>query len=302
MKLLEQFKHNVLEHDNDFICEEDRHVHQFMQCHVGKAKFIYGNYGLGTEFTRRLDNQMVLVAIVSAGNVYIVDKFKLNIWSGNFTGSLPNNMFFIDNYACTINDLIEKTVFAEFCKTLEYKEFPELKEECRKEARRSLIYGKETKFLKYIQIGFVDLVVSYLCGDTDIFEYAMNHYNAKREEYNQKYSFDIMVENLKSGEQAAKKWEVEMATNLRDSKAKTVTVYFSKNGESANEKVPVSEILSLLTHNDYFSSYSFMSNKKGKAILAELKIPFYGNGEEQLRCSDITKIMYGNKILYLKER
>lgn len=302
MELIERFVENVLNHDNSFEIEYEKTYYFFIQGYVGKAKYVYCQYGFRKNFQTSMDERMELVAIVSNETVFVINKFRLGVW--RCENNLPANVVLFDDYIKEINDFVEKTVFPEFCKTLSAENISVDIDRCKELAREYALLNREYRTLKFSNVYNGTHAASILCGFADIRDCAMDMYESHRETWEQRKASEDAVRGLlynysiKCDPSVAKQWEIKMATALRSIDAKTVTVEFTLNDRVANDKINTDTLIRTLFNYGYFSDFDFTNRKSGKKTLSELGATGWGSDKNALHCEDIRKITYGRKTIY----
>lgn len=304
MRLIDEFSQRALSNTGSFtIATADkadkscRSYYHFLQSNVGNARYIYGvsNYR-NEKFISGLKLKPELVAIVSGEKIYIVNNFFLNIYSCGTTDILlPDNVTFLD--CKEANTYIRNVIFPEFYKKLEVTEV-ENEHECKKTARRIVL--SNTTFREFDLDGIFNLqdVANMLCGFVDINEESVRRLEKDRDYYIRRKSTDAKIREYLKDPTIAADWELKIAEGLSSVEAKTVTVQFELNNKRASEKIEPDIVIRKMTENDCFSSYDFEVTKRGKQLINELGAGEWCRDKNALRCSNITKITYGKRVLY----
>ena len=119
MRLIEKFTEEVFKNKGSFTINDNKEgykTYHFLQDEVGKAIYVYGfsDY-YHDDFYAQLDVKPKIIAIVSDGNIYVLDVFFLDIYVyGNDKVTLPKNVFILGEYTAEQNENIRNTIFPEF--------------------------------------------------------------------------------------------------------------------------------------------------------------------------------------------
>lgn len=312
-RLIDKFTEKALNTTESFMLEtkeyNDTKYHFFMQCNVGKARYIYGEYAYRDEnFHTNLSLRPELVAIVSDGKIYIVDEFKLDVRrNGNEDIELPENTFRIVESMVKENEYVESVIFADFYKSLEANPITdeELLKKCTDEARRFLFAKEPAMNETTIKPMFSEQdIADSLCGVINLEAEAVKRLVADQENWIYKKSYNKKVKELMENNSVAEDYEMEIAEGIRSVDAKVVTVEFELNGKKESAKMNPDTIIRYMQSNNYFSGYNFVITKRGDELIEKLDAATWrgnSNGKELLTCKHITKITYGKKELYVRK-
>lgn len=298
MTLIEKFKEKVLSNDSQFYIVDERKNLYFVKRTVGKATYIFGDYNYNGDFS--LDVKMSIKAILSDGNIYIVDTF---IFYPLKEEDYPENVFCFDSKVDDINSIIEKELFPNYYSKLPTRELTE-------DEKNNIINRVRETVLKnnsivsdplIVKIMDVENVAKILCGLINLEEYVNEYFENNKEMFITKKSINSELKKLVEVKYNLKDWEIEMASSLRELNAKTVIVDFTVNGESGTEKIEKDALLRILYNKNYFSSYNFVNWESGEALLKKLNVGECGNHEKgPLKCEHINSIKFSKKIIYSK--
>lgn len=312
-RLIDQFVEKVLNTTESFMLEAKRYndtvYHFFMQCNVGKAKYVYGKYTYGDKnFYINLEERFYLVAIVSDGKVYVVNRYSLEILDNEKVFQLPEDIFLIQDIVEKENKYVESVVFTEFYKTLGEKPITDrdLLQRCVNETRRILFAKESIESVPVITPMFNEQdIADSLCGILDLKTEAMKRLEDKKEEWVYKKSFNSKVRELMKNYSVVEDYQIKIAKGLNSVDAKTVVIEFELNGKKASEKIKPNIIIGKMINDDYFCDYDFQTRKAGEILISKLGAATSkwcsDNEREVITCKHITKITYGKKVLYERE-
>lgn len=305
-RLIDRFAEKVLSTTESFMLESEKNGHNscyhfYMQCNVGSAKYIYGEYSYNSTFSSGLDLKPKLVAIVSAGKVYIIDLYDLEVLYGNV--ELPENTYKLTDIVLKENEYVKSVVFPRFFESL--KEEPisgGTLDKCKKMARAMILSKSGIIDNVYTETMFnAQDIANSLCGIIDIKDESMKRLTKDRDEWIYKKSFRKKVKELLSDGSVVEDYELRIIDGIKSVNAKTVNVEFELNGKRDIGKINVGTIVIKLRDKDYFSEYSFLTSKFGKEFLNNIGASSYlYDGKELLTCKHITRITYGKKELYVR--
>lgn len=313
-RLIDKFVERVLTTTESFIVEtregDSKKYYFFIQANVGKARYIYCEYSYGEQnFYTKIDLKPELVAIISDGNIYIVDDFKLDIHRCHDSEEivLPENTYRFNDVVKKENNYVETVVFPDFYNTLKEEEITDkdILASCEKRARSLLLTNHtKTKEISIEPIFTEQDIVNSLCGFVNLKTESIVRLKEKENKWANKKSFSKKVKELMINHMGVEIYELKIAEGIKSVDAKTVTVEFSLNGKSDSAKINPNKLIMKLINKDYFSGYDFEVSKSGDALIEKLRAATWRNnkdGKEVLTCKHITKITYGKKVLYVKE-
>lgn len=308
MILLDKFEEKILkegETGSFGIVEGDR-FYNFMQASIGKARYVYGAYCLSNEYLlSNLDKQYKLVAIVSDGIVYVVDRYFFHIYYSDDT-AVPETVKYLSDFCRELNQYVIDTIFPEFYKEVSTDGVSEndIYVYCEQAAREYRLSGvcTEEQLVEDLLESLTGLLTvqdaaNILCGVKTKDELALKRLEDLRDWSICKATIEKIVEYFKDPN-LVEDWEVAMAKGITSVKAKTLKVEFELNGKVASEKIEPSIVLRKLKQVDNFSCYDFVSDVKGMVIMCSLGASEYQRGENSLTCKNIRRITYGRKVLY----
>ncbi|MBC5688159.1 hypothetical protein H8S37_04325 [Mediterraneibacter sp. NSJ-55] len=310
-RLIDKFAEKVLKTTESFMvesgnCDTDKRYHFFIQCNVGKARYVYGEHSYRDEkFHTDLDLNPKLVAIVADDKIYIVDEFELDIYRGET--ELPENIFKLIDIVIKENEYVKSVIFADFYKSLKENDITgeELLKECKDEARRILFVKNPVVNESTIESMFNQQdIANSLCGVINLELEAVKRLESKKENWIYKKSYNKKVKELVENRSVVKDYEVKIAEGIRSVDAKTVSVEFELNGRKEFAKMNPHRVIRCMMDNDYFSAYDFETTKRGYELIRKLDAATWrgnNNGKEVLTCRNITKITYKKKELYIRK-
>lgn len=315
MRLIEKFTEEVFKNKGSFTIKiphdnkEGYKTYHFLQDEVGKARYVYGfsDY-YHDDFYAQLDVKPKIIAIVSDGNIYVLDVFFLDIYVyGNDKVTLPKNVFILGEYTAEQNENISNTIFPEFYNKLKTDEnsITDSEKEL-KEKARNFIFSKSADLpnVELKPLLNVQDIAHILCGFTDFEKEVKERLDRDKEQWIRKKSTNKKIKSLMENSETAACYEIEIADGIRSVRAKTVTVEFELNGKIASAKINPDTIIRKMIQDDYFSGYDFEIAKRGDELIEKLgarKWRSINNDNELLTCKNIIKITYGKKELYVRK-
>jgi len=306
--LLEEFVRRVLNEDGSFVLEKesgrkDTEYRQFLQCTVGKGKYIYGFRGWCADFNTELTKQPELVAIVADGTVYTIADYFFDIWNAwrNKGEGLTENHAFFGAKKKEINEYVRTVVFKDFYDKLNIDTaLAQITvKECRSEVRNIMLSKAFT------EVGISDMfdeqdVAKILCGLMDLEDEAVQRFEKNRDEWISHKAKSAKIKELIESSAVVKDWELRLAEGLRSVNARAVTVEFEYNDNKALGKIEPARITRILIEEDNFDNWDFVTRPQGEQIFKTLGASSYGNGGNALKCEHISRITYGKKDLYVR--
>lgn len=314
MSLIVEFTEKVLNTEDSFSISlkhkedsKDISCYFFIQGKVGNARYVYGiNSWNDDTFYAGIDKKPELVAIVCDNTVYIVDEIFLKTYryfGGVNTIELPANVRRFDEVVTEMNRYAIDKYFSEFYESLESEEITEeyVLNDCKKKAREYL-FAKEqlTVFEDEVpaNIFTTDDIAKIICGFMNMEEETNRRLIEKKDKWVDVKSISGKIREYMKLPDTVLDWEMDIAGGLRSIDAKTVTVEFEMNGKKASGKISPRVIRNALETNDYFCSFNFEVCKQGEALIKALNAGQHHWDDNVLRCTHITKITYGKKVLY----
>lgn len=311
-ELLNEFVNKVLNTSQSFEIEvgnEKKEIYHFIQSIVGKARYIYGEYGYNKEkFYSDLELKYKLYAIVSDNVVYIIEGFPFKLYCRDYDmKSLPENVKLLYIYAKEINEKLKNTVFMDFYNNLETFEITEDDIKWCKEKARNWLLDKKTSTYSVnvtseLDENLVNLqqIANSLCGFVNIEDVARKILQRKEESWICTKSTRKEIQKFINNKLVVSEWELKLAEGLNSIDAKTVNIEFEYNGKTDSGKMSPKNILRSLVKNDYFSGCDFATTKSGSEIIKNLGADYCYNSKKGVTCQNIKRITYGKKVLYSK--
>lgn len=312
--LLDKFVDAVFKTTESFMIEtEDAYIGKqyyfFIQCSVGKARYIYGVHSYSCNFHTNLNLKPILKAIVTDHDVYIIDEFEFDIYLSYLKKDvlLPEHVYIITDILEKENEYVKSTIFPNYYNSLETIQITdnEIIKKCEDDARRNIFAKKSVDNEMKIDPMFgVQDIANSLCGIVNLETEALNRLLKNKEQWIARKSYYKKIKELMEDESIAENYEIQIAKGLRSVEAKMVTVHFEMNGIEAYAKISPDIIIAKMQNRDYFSYYDFETNKRGEELINKLgAAKWRGNKEKDvLTCKHIIKIIYGKKMLYTKEQ
>lgn len=274
---------------------------------VGKATFIYGEYGFDNEFYVRLDNKIKTVAIAVDNMVYVIDTYMFSEWEINKAeATLPEGVMWFRNYHKELNDKLSDEFFPQYYENLIPTKTNQWDENTLYGfARTDLLGGKNPNRGKIEKSSLLseDDVAKILAGFVSEQSAFMNGINKNAETYDSRKSRDIATKKYIEEHKIVEDYELKLAETMRNIEAKTVIVWFEKNEKQASAKITPDSIQRVLIDRfDYYSSYNFVNGAEAKKMFSTLGAVTFGrDNDNKLYSKDIIKIMYRGKAIYQRE-
>lgn len=302
MDLIAEFVKNVMSGDGSFTLTESENPfdterrYSFVQEKVGKAKFVYRATGYNEDFYASIAKKFELVAIATQEKVYWCDAYFFGVYHGVH---LPENVDGLCNFAVSLDECVNSTIFPAFYEALEPVEVSE--KNCREKARSALLtLGNPDFYIAEVkpQLFKEQDAVKVLCGLMDMEKEAKLRLEKDREEWCKSKSEKEKIRELMVTPGVCQDWELAIAAGLRSVDAVNVTVTFEMNGKCATGKMEPSVIDNTLIGNGTFCDWNFATATQGEKVIEELGASSNGWGINPLKCQNICKITYGKKVLY----
>lgn len=317
MKLIDEFVKKVLSTNESFVIHNNdrgsKMHYSFMQCRVGNGKYIYGKHEFNENALFNIEDTYEIVAIVSNKKIYLTNIYFFGSLYSH-PGSLPENVERLD---CEKeNEYAKNSLFPKFYDSLDITGPVDANfiRTCRDAARENLLYCKDKSFGWEEIYPLEDLFseqdkADMLCGLINIDEEAKKRFEVKRESYTAKKQYQQKVKEFMDDPSTAEKWELEIARALKETDAQTVTVEFELNGKIASGKLSPRAVMNALVYKHCFRSYNFANGNLGKKLFQELGASDDRLGasddrhsNNSITCSNITKITYNRKDLYVRNK
>lgn len=307
MNLIEEFIKVVKNNEKSFSLTiknnrvtNEKHF-SFMQCEVGKARYIYGDYDFyDNNFHSKLDLKPELVAIVVNDIIYITDAFFFDVYRNEDIFSDKLQLLSSDKE----NEYIKEVMFPEFYNSLQINEI-ESKDSIKslELKAREILLSKNPQVQMPTKDSIFDLqdIANALCGFIDLKEEGKRRLDEQKDKWVSIKSTNEKIKALMLIPDIVKDWELKIAEGLRSVDAKTVFVEFELNDRRASAKINPSVILNKISDNDCFLDYDFQISKHGSELIKKLGAGNWHSDENSLRCKDITKITFGKKTLYERD-
>ena len=294
---------------------------------VGKATYIYGEYGFDNEFFVRLDNKVKVVAIAADDVVYIVDTYMFGEWEisrateavvtsdkkGNKSlayqsKGLPDGVRWFRDYHNELNEKLTNEFFPRYYENLVPTKKADDFEDSRLDelARIELLgngephKGRLDRDSKVTEYDIAKLLAGF-GNEQEIFAGCVNRSAGI---YNSRKSREVATARYVAEHDVVEDYELRIAEAIRNTEAKNVVVWFEKHNKQSSAKISPQNIQRVLIRKfDYFSAYSFMNGEEARRMFSEIGATDNGWGENQNRLTtkDIVKIMYRGKAIYQRE-
>lgn len=311
MTLLEKFEEKVLKENEtgSFNIMDSGWCFHFIQDFVGKARYVYGEYGWEDEnFYSCLDQCYHLAAIVAGETIYVVNAHFFNTYSNADNKAIPETIKFLTDFRKEMNAEVVNSVFPKFYEDLSTEGVDEdsVYTDCRLEARRYILSGgsvegqiKDCYFSSLSNLLTIRDVADILCGFKDKYEVALQKLEREKSWVVTKFIVERILKYAKDPKTVAE-WELRMSRAINGVEAMTINVEFKLNGKKAVGKMIPDDVLRKLKNEEDFCVYNFVIHRQGVEVLTKLGVTGYMKSEDKLTCKNITKITYGRKELYVK--
>jgi len=275
---------------------------------VGKATYIYGEYGFDKDFFVHLDKKFEVVAIAADNVVYIVDTYMFSDYEIVRAGKeLPDGVRWFRDYHNELNEKLTNEFFPRYYENLVPTGVGSFDESLLDEFARNELLGngdprkgqldRDSKVTEYD-------IAKLLTGFENEQEIFAECVNRSAGIYNSRKSREVATARYITEHDVVEDYELRIAEAIRNTEAKNVVVWFEKNGKQSSAKISPQNIQRVLIRKfDYFSTYSFMNGEEAKRMFFEIGATDRGWGENQNRLTtkDIIKIMYRGKAIYQRE-
>lgn len=328
-ELLKQFKEKVLSTNESFTLKINcgRHsggcnYYHFVQSIVNNVKLIYGSNNYGNEYSyMENDFKFKLCAIVKENTIYIKDEFLFNVYNYKYDEDksklqeLKNEQIILFNlYKKSVYEQIKETTFKEFYDKLNVSDkvdnilSDDYKLNNYKRNARSIILsdkGIEDFKLDYHILNYDNTYIKHLCDVKNIFDVAMEVFNKEHNKniiLNDKIMREVIKHIIDNKEKHFTKNELNLIKAIKQLKGidcKNVIAQFEFNEKKDSAKISLDRIEQVLIRDDYFSEWSFITNKEGERVHKSLGINY--SNENQFKCDKITKITYRGKDVYTRK-
>ena len=275
---------------------------------VGKATYIYGEYGFDKDFFVHLDKKFEVVAIAADNVVYIVDTYMFSDYEIVRAGKeLPDGVRWFRDYHNELNEKLTNEFFPRYYENLVPTGVGSFDESLLDEFARNELLGngephkgqldRDSKVTEYD-------IAKLLAGFGNEQEIFADCVNRSAGIYNSRKSREVATARYIAEHDVVEDYELRIAEAIRNTEAKNVVVWFEKHNKQSSAKISPQNIQRVLIRKfDYFSAYSFMNGEEAKRMFSEIGATDNGWGENQNRLTtkDIVKIMYRGKAIYQRE-
>lgn len=275
---------------------------------VGKATYIYGEYGFDKDFFVHLDKKFEVVAIATDNVVYIVDTYMFSDYEITRSGKdLPDGVRWFRDYHNELNEKLTNEFFPRYYENLVPTGVDGFEDSRLEELARIELLGngephkgqldRDSKVTEYD-------IAKLLAGFENEQEIFAECVNRSAGIYNSRKSREVATARYIAEHDVVEDYELRIAEAIRNTEAKNVVVWFEKHNKQSSAKISPQNIQRVLIRKfDYFSTYVFMNGEEAKRMFFEIGATDNGWGENQNRLTtkDIVKIMYRGKAIYQRE-
>lgn len=318
--VLYQFLSCVNQGDISFTLKDPLYVNgtylHFLRGEVGDAYFYYYANGNSDCSNANLNLKYECGAIERDGKIYLIDPFIFGVYQQDIAVVLPDNMISMYAYIAECNKTILRPEMISFfdsihidetsCEYLDYCE--RYKSNLYRLARKNALSMPE-KVEDYADSIFDSFnstftrmdIVNNICKGISLKDVAKEKFEEQKKrliilKMDQHFTEKIVAE------MKIEEWEHTLAKAVLDLDVKYVNVFFEFHGQSVSAKMTPKSIWENLYTEDWLGAYDFATYKEGEKVLALLGASAYGEAAEKLYLKHITKITYGKKVLYEREK
>ena len=303
--ILEKFLQQAVSKEPFHFTENDR-IYDFLQNTVGTARVFYARTFDKNEDGKEaicfdFDSEYKPVAIISADNtVYLMSPQYFDIYSGDEQALLAmyeNVEFYQTEYEnqCRIAADRFFPVFLACVADAEPYSATAVSEEA-----RDILFHKKPKYTVQPPARILSEMdcIRCICGISNMQNLVFQNLTAEINRWIDEKGFAKAVNELIESGDAAEAWELKLAEAISSVSAKTLTVTFELNGNTAAGQIPHSCVLDKLVCDGNFWEFDFTVYKKGEALFSELGADHLDN---PLTCRNIKAIYYLGKEIYNKD-
>lgn len=312
MILLDKFVKKILKENetSSFGIVEGNRFYNFIQTSIGKARYVYGAYGLSNEyFYSNLDEQYKLVAIVSDGIVYVVDRYFFHIYYSDDDTVAPETVRYLSDFRKELNQYVIDSVFPKFYEEVSTDGISEkdIYTDCKQVAREYRLSGGwiEGQIMGDLLESLTMLLTmqdaaDILCGIRTKDELALKRLKEIKDWGVRKATVEKVKEYTKDPN-LVEDWEVAMAKGIIPFGAKTIRVEFELNGKVASGKMEPLTVVRALELKNNFIDCDFIPGSHGIEVMRSLGASISRGDKCSLTCKNIRKITYGRKVWYVRK-
>ena len=269
----------------------------YHQSRIGNARFIYGIRLYGEERLPSVSEKTELIAVVSAGTVYILEDSRLFDHSYVKDKKYPEHSQDFYAESRRLQAALRDTYFPKFYETLPPADSIPIRENDWRNAARERILFRTGEAVK--QEFDPDLhekdVLSLLCGFESEEAIAKRLFQRYRGAYAFRKATELKIKEMMRRSDIVKPYEQQIADGIANQDAKTVMVRFERGDFGASEKLTLLILRNRLITGEGINYYLFETKIGGERLYKALNI---GKNDANLTCADITKITYGKNTLY----
>ena len=242
---------------------------------VGKATYIYGEYGFDKDFFVHLDKKFEVVAIAADNVVYIVDTYMFSDYEIVRAGKeLPDGVRWFRDYHNELNEKLTNEFFPRYYENLVPTGVDGYEDSRLEELARIELLGngephkgqldRDSKMKEYD-------IAKLLAGFENEQEVFAECVNRSAGIYNSRKSREVATARYIAEHDVVEDYELRIAEAIRNTEAKNVVVWFEKHNKQSSAKISPQNIQRVLIRKfDYFSTYVFMNGEEAKRMFFEI--------------------------------
>lgn len=306
MKAIEKLITFIHSENRNTMIREGRESLYLVKDVVGKAVVLYGQDLYGTSDFLNFDNELKIVAIFSNNRCYIMEKYIFSQWGTSPNGeSLPLGVKWFSDYVRELNDELTNIVFPKWYQELvptplksKYWDDNDLEVW----ARYTLLDKPPFKEgLDKESMVDTNTVAQILCGFVEKETAFVSNISKAIDTYNIRKCQETEIQQYIDTHKVIEDYEMSIINSIKNITAKTVTVYFEKDGKQASGKIVPEVIKRKCLYRDDFSSYDFNNRVEGQWVLNTLNATSFRGIENNLYVKDITSITYRGREIYRRK-
>lgn len=307
MKAIEKLITFIHSEERHTMIREGRKSLYLIKDDIGKAVVLYGQE-IYAKDTLSLNQGLTAIAIFSDGICYLYDKYLFNWWGTNGEENLlPDGVIWFSAYVKLLNKELKYQVFPKFYQEL-VPTLPTPESKYWGDAELN-IWGRQMLLDKMPFHSGLETeseldesdATQILCGFVEKETAFMSNISKAIDTYNIRKCKEMEIQQYIDTHKVVEDYEMSIINSIKNITAKTVTVYFEKDGKQASGKIAPDVIKRKCLHRDNFSSYDFNNRVEGQWALNTLNAASFRGIENNLYVKDITAITYRGKEIYRRK-
>lgn len=253
-----------------------------------------------------IKTKMSLIAIKpeKEEKIYMIDYYGLCHDIADF----PENVLLFSDLVKEINDMLKTSVFDKLFDDLDQLPLNDNSiETCKNIARNKMTRSDFSRYSGNMSHNAIpnfkdDDVLRFLCGMVDLEDKTKENFNLNLQGLKiQKTYANTIQKLLDNPEQLFTECELHILNALNSIKAKTVLIEFEFNGKNSLIRIDVNRLKLVISNEDSFSKYDFLTEKAGKDLFDYFGVNEYlVDPKYNLTLENVTQIVYRGKMIYKK--